>query len=1496
MTTTSLSREDDHLGLIRRTLNELTGYATMAFELIQNADDADGSTSMRFDVREDGLWVENDGVFTDCGDQTVRPDDCHFLKNNLHRCDFHSFRLNSGADKRNRDDTTGAMGIGFTSVYQITDRPELRSDVRHWVVDETKSQDERITETTLAEPFTGTRLVLPWAKDHASEFRTRVQVAPAPPDVEERIAEVLCEVVSTAILFLRRLDRIEILRNGVLQRMVTRAPEGGDLLIEDTGEVTEWRILEGEFEDDAAELRTRFGTQIEPKRRATVAIAVPVDRTTDGRLCATLPMETASGLPMHINAEFFVATDRRRPLMSAEFAEAWNRAAIRAAAVVIASHLEHLVGLVGPARLWEALEGAWKLTQDEGGDPVDGLGRVHWEHLKAAAAESAIVWTSKDELVTPNAVRLVRSTDELTALSVLEGIGLPMVNAELRRYSNVLASAGVAFLDVAHVAGALDALDLGEGTALEELRAPLDEPDARRELWAELGRLVNALPSDEQRALARETLADVPLVPTLDGSLASLRAAYFAEPDVGTVFARVMPGRPFVDLHALPAQARPLGDLGDWFTPEAAIDELGGVDHATQPTDGATIVSWFAADDGMLNDENRMKLASLPIFPASDGRCRPLTELALPGDFDDVLELAGQVTSDTANRHGLFLADLGARKLTFAVYVEDHVDRALARPDLPAAQRRQVAALLAENWSTVSDDPRVRACVVNLNVVECANGDWVSPGRAYRPSRVVRAILGDDAPVAKEPETHRHSANAFLLDLDVPDVPRRSDAIARMTEFSEGAVSVGAVNAIASMVDWLGERWRELDPAERTQWEALRSLPWLPLNGDDEWHVPSELDLAFQQAAFASQGAFVRLPLPLQQRATDVLRWLGLRDVPSTLQIVRHLRHCEEVDAEPSRLIYSLLNGRVDHPEIDQLIGTACLRIEGRWWRPSEAFWRPHAFGQWRVHLGDGFADSRALLQRIGVRDVPEPTDAIEVLLDIAETLGPTHDEISQEDQAIARAAWCACDDALRAGDVEEVQLHALRNATTAVDRRGVLVRPGVLFFEDLAGLAREFAALADHIVQRPDGAAAAMLTAGVRNLSRVAVARVVDLGDRHDSGFIEALLADREPALARLIASADTAPWRSVAARLAELSWVAVSRLTIGWELEQFGRIFSSEVKSAAALWVRDDNRVYVEAPDGDVASWEAVSREVLRAAWEDQPPVQLALSVTLVLQARSLAAAERSLDEAGIPRLATDVLATIEASTAQEFDTADDESGGATQDLGLEAPPHPDAEGKEPELAGSADDPDRGRIAGPGGDSEQAALDGSVASDGEDGGSRGEPREPRRQRSESRLRSYVITDRGEQPDDPPPDARDRSTDDRISAIDKAGVEAVVAYELRHGRLPEVMEHTNEGYDVLSAYEDGEPARWIEVKSTSGAWDLAGVALSPAQFRFAQRQVAEQWWLYVVEHALDDDSRRVWAIQDPVERISDYMFDDGWKGLSETASATVAPDTVPDK
>jgi hypothetical protein len=93
-------------------LNDLQGHDVLTFEFVQNANDVEGATEVVFSVTDKALVIENNTVFSDCGDQDAFP--CLWETERGHLCDLHSFNLLSSANKQKREEhTTGAFGIGF---------------------------------------------------------------------------------------------------------------------------------------------------------------------------------------------------------------------------------------------------------------------------------------------------------------------------------------------------------------------------------------------------------------------------------------------------------------------------------------------------------------------------------------------------------------------------------------------------------------------------------------------------------------------------------------------------------------------------------------------------------------------------------------------------------------------------------------------------------------------------------------------------------------------------------------------------------------------------------------------------------------------------------------------------------------------------------------------------------------------------------------------------------------------------------------------------------------------------------------------------------------------------------------------------------------------------------------------------------------------------------------------------------------------------------------
>lgn len=125
--------------------------------------------------------------------------------------------------------------------------------------------------------------------------------------------------------------------------------------------------------------------------------------------------------------------------------------------------------------------------------------------------------------------------------------------------------------------------------------------------------------------------------------------------------------------------------------------------------------------------------------------------------------------------------------------------------------------------------------------------------------------------------------------------------------------------------------------------------------------------------------------------------------------------------------------------------------------------------------------------------------------------------------------------------------------------------------------------------------------------------------------------------------------------------------------------------------------------------------------------------------------------------------------------------------------------------------------------------------------------------------------------------EAADGSSD--AGAVGVAAIGFVLDFEKRNGRSPKAMDHNNEGFDVLSEGPQGQ-VRYIEVKGVDGEWDMLGVGLTRAQFKFAQTQ-GSRFWLYVVENARSA-SPTPYLINDPVSLIMQYRFDAGWKDLAD--------------
>lgn len=826
----SLSRGWDHLGNIERTLGDLQGSRTAVYELIQNADDAPGATRMRFVVADDALEVWNDGVFERCSDVTSA--ECEWLGPRTHRCDFHSFRKMASGDKRNRPGTTGAFGVGFTAVYQFTDRPELLSNGEHWFVDEMVAEQDRIQRSKIPVDHDGTTFRLPWAVE-PSPFREAIRHEPVAVATVKSFIDELRTAIPAAMPFLRKLRTIEASEGSRCVAYERGCYDGRVRVQFSNGESHEWLLLEGDFEDEAAELKAAHPDVIEDARSAVVQIAVPVGQDSPGGLLyATLPTEEPAHLPILVNADFVPASDRKRiRFFDSSPVSGWNCSAVRAAADLLAANLESTAAAAGDAAFVQLLIAARELQERLAKEHIEPTFGAFWDSILELLPSTAVVPVESGGHGTPAAVRLWAGEAEAEAAPVLQHLGISLVAHHVRAewYRLRGAEIGLRNLNLADVNAVLRTKGLTGRWMPKDRSDALADDSGLRKLWGVLDLLLQV--RDRSTAESREQLRARAVVPGWDSALWPIEAVYRADQDTQDLLADVGVDAVFLDEDRLGANGVQLAQLVDVATPALVLTWVEEVfrDHSAdvdEPT-RLELLRWFFRRWSELEDSDGARLAYLPIFPTASGP-RPLAQLALPGDFRDELGLARLVAVQGIEELRPFLGKLGAQRLTFAGYCRDFVAQSVRAGHLDEDQRRRLLILLATRLSEVKDDPSVRIALQPLDLIPCTDGEWRSGGDVYL-TRSVQGVVGTGVNFAEVPASKRGAHEDLYRWLGAADEPRPRDVVGRCYELRAGPE--GHRQAAEAIVQFVGQKFAADRARSVTDYARLREIPWLPAEG-----------------------------------------------------------------------------------------------------------------------------------------------------------------------------------------------------------------------------------------------------------------------------------------------------------------------------------------------------------------------------------------------------------------------------------------------------------------------------------------------------------------------------------------------------------------------------------------------------------------------------------------------------------------------------------------
>jgi len=1250
-----LSRGIDYLGALGAKLRDLQGFKTLARELIQNADDA-RATSMVFDIRDDMLIVENNGVFSDCGH--VEDAECPWKNdpNKGHRCDFHRFRYIAAGDKRSEAETTGAFGIGFIAVYQITDYPELISGGRHWFLDETKPENQRIKECRgcnkcKRSDLPGTRFILPWVFDPNSPLRKALNAEAITKDAPEKLFIELMNSLPTAMIFLKHLDSIEVRQNGLSKCKFEREIDGNELIITqgnpDKDQI--WYLISGDFYETAKDLRLKY-PQIEEKRSTKISIAIPRDTSHDGMLCAYLPTEDRTGLPFHINADFFPTNDRKRVIFDHGYQATWNKEAIKASARLLGKNIHLLPKILGPKWFWSFLEQVKNVHSKD----KDLFGEF-WKNIEPQLKTAKIVFTSANEWVISKDAVFLKHKDENNAIPILEKMGLNIVHEDLRPYRKLLTAefVGVPTLDIARICQAFE--ELGIMGRIEADKCPpfFNKRSARVSLWKEIKLLLDRqLNLSKNKEKDIEQLKKVPIGPGRDGAFWPCGQLFRADEETISLFNTINIDIPFV---ADDTEFAPLAKLlCPEFTVSHAIDYSKKSDISfllerwkSGKIDLRELLKWFEKHrDIILNNEDlKSKFISLHIFPSS-GSLYKLSDLSMPGDFNDPLGLAKLIDLTVIEESRDFLVKLGINKLDFRIYAKQYLPDALKKTDLPSDKRRKAIKLLAEKIGEIKDEYSVRDAIASSPVVECEDNEFRQASVCYFDTQDVRNCLGDRVPFVRLLTDCPESVRDLYKWLGVADVPRYDDLVKRIREISNSCYSAENVKIIKIIMTHLSKRLGKdkdagLDNECYYELEPLRELFWLPVEGKtDRWYRPSEVYAPYRKVIFESQAYF--LDIPSKSQIKLLLEFLRIRSEPDVSLVVKHVLHCSSNKLPLHNEVYKFLNNHATNPALEQLRDKKCLYFEDKYWEPSKVFWGDHPFGKYRRKLDRSLREFDKFFKSICVKECPDYQDALEVLKEISEEFGTKNTPIDNETNNILLECWRMLDKSLQSNQLTKDEIRdQIKGVKSVPDKRKILNLPERMFFENSVGLAEKFEGFLEYnVIPQPLGASRAMLAAGVRLLSSAVDVQLLEHTNPIENELVRERIFKRKNQLARVL----EVEHNNVLPRLKileQVKYIEVTSLKVKYILHAFNNQLESKPESVKALYHKKKKQLLFTRFN-DQVPWPAIARELAIALFPEEEPGKIALNLKSVLYHERDEEVESELDMLGLPKFDTNVSST--------------------------------------------------------------------------------------------------------------------------------------------------------------------------------------------------------------------------------------------------------------
>ncbi len=1517
------------LGNIRSHLAGLQGYDVMALELIQNADDAKAD-SVVFDITDRGLLVVNSGTFTYCGDLHTRP--CSFIASSNYSCDYHRIADVGSGGKLSRGENIGRFGIGFVSTYQVTDHPEIRSSGVKLTLHPEEGQ-------WFIEPFEqpeGTTFFLPWADDPNTEARLALGVSHVSAAHIDQLVDDFQKVLRKSLLFLRHVRTAEVRRNGeLLLACDLDRGNGSDLIasFRPSGAVEQWHILRADAAESAARLYAAHPRLESLDRGTKISIGLRIDPEplAEGVLYAFLPTEQSTGLPMHINADFFPESDRKAVIFAGhQHEQAWNEMLIDAAAAELARDPEGLLKMLGDAQLWQILARAFELSKPSNHPTCF---KRFWERLLATASQARIALAQDGSVQCPSGVFFPDKALNPAQVNALQEIGGRVVVEDLRQFRTAINQLGAPILTFERLVTLLEQAMARQAPGAIEIEKERLE-SFYRPLWGIVNELLpDAVTPNPTTKAAIQRLLAIPFVVTEDLYAVTISQSYAAPAalDAGRV-ASMLPRMAVASHHILgfPKIARLIRQL----ELSAVVNHISSM-CATEPVEDVIgveqqelrdLYTMFADLDRQGNVEKAVyqALRNLPIWLSSRGLIEA-TQALLPGNFTDPTGQADlletSVLTDSARE--FVSSKLGVQTQTIEAFVQNVLPRFFNDDGpLDAQKYTRLISELASHPALVNDE-NIRRLLGSLPIMPTQDGRWSRPTNTYRRTDDLVKVLGDATHLWLDASRvpNAGSVHTFIDSLGIRRSPLAQHLVERMLFIAKKYLPTedakrASGDAFYVLCDHYDE-WKE-KPFFQGAIDSLRGVACFPAEGDTEnWHSGGDLYAPYRAEAFRSQANILDFRNTARLK-TELLEDLDVTINPETRLVIDHLQYCVKTGAQPHVSTYQVLNERAQRsdPLISTLAGTRCIYGESQksFVRPNQLYWSPQQLGRYAFTIPGNLETFKPLFTAIGVKNAPEGRDYVDILLDIVGEYFEQSKPVAGADRSVYDACLMGVSAADEREEIGAPDIRRLQEAPTILNLMGQPTHPDEVLLQDSEWHAGFFNGELDRALCKPAPELWPFIEkVGVRRLSESAeVALEFVDGEKTEEPQLAEKLMERIDILARLLHDKPTPVKQKVRKALSELAAISCELVRIQASVHVGGDWASAPPSAAHAFYDIDKRQLILARPVGD-RSWP----HVLNAIFHQLMPEESGSEISkLTLSVRPLMGmpveeAHRELTDAGIPFL------DAESGGGQEDDLTSSslDDMGSTTDPGYQPESKPDTAPAEAPKGGDRT-PDRPGTSRPTGEPKVPPKDVPPPDQGQPGtGSTGarekdaptgdqtnghghssgsstgdkraeKPRPKHKEQWDRRLLSYV---RKKQEESADTDEQEGPSEHNL-AVEVVARAAVCAYEKARGRVAEQMAQTHPGYDIISRNPLTGEDRFIEVKGVSGEWNRTGVEVSRIQFSTAQDQ-GSRFWLYVVEFVYDSQHTRVLPVQNPAGKVTGFVFDGGWRDAvtDERADPTLA-------